>query len=769
MFTFKPYDDCDLYGRSKDRIFGDLKRVFHFSIHCEGLDELDNKIFVWIDEKGILFLRESDEISEAEKGKVIAAISLTNPKDTGHDLLFFGEHIKKQSLISTNIKDDKLSAFLSRAEKIFKGFPFFKDEKNIIRGKKKYNRDRVFIRLCLLEFLLAVDTHDEIFSVYPGFDELRKKLRESKVYLLLCAKLRYCMYHYNDRKALNKEEYTFVVTKYADILMESDFNKIVPPDYFDKRRFLYNPEYEMRQIVQRSDYGIIDSTVKEKIKAFFLTKHAVLEPFTSSLSNLFDESKRARWIFLRNAYICFYYFFMIFFVVWALYSFFLFDNEEPIINNFYEACPWKWGLIIILFIVGAISLWNNKSAVFHPRIIVALMMGWFTIAISEDLIKSQLYLNAWMVLVALIIVLLIVGMMLWGEIRQHSPYYMRWPWKFRNLPKMIVVMFYSLFWNIILGIIMQGITYSPLLMTSGTIPSAVSGQFPNDVEIYKQHVSTCIKILDEYDRSMEGIIHDHGEGYIYSKVEANPLDTSLTVKSTYSTIIKREYNVFNVHERYLKNIGDWLKRAEKNMKVKFYFGKEDKGCFIMPNRESAYRAHADSAYYVHEETMEEMKVDKRGFNNNTLIEGKNPSWEDLYKFLDSCKLNSTKIATKDIERNLDQAREIKNKLRVELFNIDQFVTEVYNSDSLFAWVKVGKNPNTISFKTNNYYLAYLGYNAVKNQKYYRELVIPFFKIEDKILRIPIYPRMLIFHSLIVLLIAFVGQLIISDKSVTEPL
>ena len=33
----------------------------------------------------------------------------------------------------------------------------------------------------------------------------------------------------------------------------------------------------------------------------------------------------------------------------------------------------------------------------------------------------------------------------------------------------------------------------------------------------------------------------------------------------------------------------------------------------------------------------------------------------------------------------------------------------------------------------------------------------------------LFPRMLIFHSLIVLIIAFVGQLIISDKSVTEPL
>ena len=36
-------------------------------------------------------------------------------------------------------------------------------------------------------------------------------------------------------------------------------------------------------------------------------------------------------------------------------------------------------------------------------------------------------------------------------------------------------------------------------------------------------------------------------------------------------------------------------------------------------------------------------------------------------------------------------------------------------------------------------------------------------------RLYIFPRMLIFHTLIVLIIAFVGNLIISDKSITEPL
>ena len=267
MFVFKPYDDIDVKGIDRDGLPEDMKCLFHFSVHCDGLEELDGVVFVRFGENYIQFLRENEEVSDAERPKVVESILLTNPKDTGYDLLYFAENVKKNDIIGKEIlkkSRDKLEGFLDRAEQIFKGFPFFSDKKNIRGRKKGYNYDRVFMRLCLLEFLLAIDTHDEIFAIDPGYEMIRKKLRDSKVYCLLCAKLRYCMYHYKGREVLNSEESTFVTSKYANLLMDSDYNKMVPPEYFEEQRFLYNPEYELMRIMKGKDSVILEKRVRQK-------------------------------------------------------------------------------------------------------------------------------------------------------------------------------------------------------------------------------------------------------------------------------------------------------------------------------------------------------------------------------------------------------------------------------------------------------------------------------------------------------------------------
>ena len=752
MFTFKPYEDSDFFGQSRDDIYQDLKNVFHFSVYCNELDDLDNKVYVTMNDNNILFLCESKEISDAGKGKVLASISLTNPKDTGYDLLYFAEHIKAQSLILKG-NEAKVNVFIDRAQQVFTCFPFLEDKETKQKMAKCYNNpDRVFMRLCLLEFLLAVDTHDDIFAINPEFDTIRTKLRESKVYRLLCAKLRYCLYHYKGRNALNAEEYTFVVSKYADLLMNSDFNKMVPPAYYDEPRFFNNPEQELYQIVQRSDFRIVEQTVREKIKAYFLTKHAVIESFRTELPSN------------RTPLFNLYYFLMSVFVGWAVYSFLLFDEKSSIVDSFYSVPMWKWGGLVFFAIIGFFSYkMNNKSIVFHPKIIVALMMGWFTIAVSEDLIKSQLDLSFGMASVALVVVLFIVCMMLWGEIKQHSPYYkirLEWPWK----SKLFGILIYSMFWNIILGIVMQGLTYSSLLRTSGAIPNAVLGQLPNEVEMYKQYIQTCISMLDDYDRSMEGVVHDNGKADFNTTVTANSLDTSLYVNAyVRSEKKKSEFDFYRVHNGFFEDIKRWLNMAEENMKVEMSFNQENDSCIIKRGevcRLLAYKAKNDTIV---------INYDAKASDGGSFTKSHNLAWNDLFLLLvEANKLDAKKkidLTKIQIENNLNSVREIKNKLRVQMLNIDQFASEINNQDFLFNMVRVESDKDTIpiSFKTDDYYLAYLGYDAIVNHKYLRNMKL----YED--VAFPLYPRMLLFHSLIVLLIAFVGQLIISEKSVTEPL
>lgn len=798
MFAFELYDDCDVSGRSRDSVEEDLKKEFRFSVHCDGLSDLDGSIFVWLDERGIRFLRESDEVSDAEKGKVIATVSLTNSKDTGLDLLYFAQYIRKGDLIPDTCKD-LLEGFLDRTKKVFKDFPFFNDE----------NKDRVFMRLCLLEFLLAVDTHDEIFAVYPRFDELRKKLRESTVYLLLCAKLRYCMYHYKDRDALSKEEYTFVVSKYANLLMDSDYNKMVPPDYYDKPRFMYNPEKELCSIMGRNDSELIDNAVRNKIRDFFLTKHAVVESFWC----VFRPYKKAN--FIKGIHL----FIMLAFVVSAFISMIDFESGSPFVNFFYNKPYWKWAVVIAAFFEIGCALRRFKSVVFHPRIVVALLMGWLTIAISDDLIKSQLNLNSGLVWVTFVIVVIIVGMMLWGEVRLHSPYYLRWPWKIKNYPKISVILVYAMFWNLVFGIVMQSVTYKPLLESSGAMPKAMLGQLPNEVEKYKNTVETCISMLDDYDRSMEGIIHDYGvlsETQVMVEKDSSVVSEDDTISYiTYTTTTTINYNQSNnksnlkqsvlEHNEYLKSISDWIIKTESEKNVSFLYDTVGNCMYIMYIlNDTTFYAVNNTISCLSIECVKEKDKDRL---KKLRFDTVNPAMQRFVKWLGSSPLDENIADENEIKKsirdNLLKARGFKSEMYLHLAQINEFYHRECDENALLKAATVNsvdKQDKNIVVSTKDYYLAFL--KASINTKFRRgiRIGIPCVSVKEGekvdnddnvvnntndnlskklfnsiknlklvIKEMYIFPRMLIFHSLIVLIIAFVGNLIISDKSVTEPL
>ena len=103
---------------------------------------------------------------------------------------------------------------------------------------------------------------------------------------------------------------------------------------------------------------------------------------------------------------------------------------------------------------------------------------------------------------------------------------------------------------------------------------------------------------------------------------------------------------------------------------------------------------------------------------------------------------------------------------MQLLSIDDFVKNINDTRILIDMGEFKtkcEQKERLPVKTNNAYLAKLEKDLGGMHRYYRGVKIPFWD------EIRIFPRMLIFHSLIVLIIAFVGNLIISDKSVTEPL
>jgi len=773
MFIFKPYNDLNPGGGRRDEVCDDLKKDFHYAVYCEGLEDLNERIFVRMSGNFVQFFLDSGTLS-GEKPRMIESISLTNRKDTGYDLLYFAEDISETTFVNKDW-EEAFNNYLASAQKVFFNFPFFKST----------NKSQVFMRICLLEFLLAVDTHDDVFAITPGFDEMRSKLRESKVYLMLCAKLRYCMYCYKKRDALNDEEMTFVVSKYADLLMDKAYNKMVPPSYYDKPRLLYNPEKELRLIIHRNDAkNLVKEATQDKISAFFLTKHATLEC---------DFGGWMRWLKLGRFSL------MLYMVVWMTVSMMCFDRPSDQgdwlsgwTNDFFDTNNFLWllGIWLVMSVVAFIFPITRKvkprrrvgAKVFHSRVVVALLMGWFAIAVSEDLIKSQLELSKAMVWWSLVAVLVIVAIMLWGEVRQHSPYYCRFKLrKITNWPKVSVVLVYAMFWNLLLGIVMQGIMYSPLLETSGAMPDAILGQMPNEVGKYRNLVETCVGMLDDYDRTMDGVFHDHGKvsGRPEETIDTSYQDDFMVITHTIKTNFKqghltKELNRYvDINNKSIKNISSWLEGVAENNTVGFYQNSPLEYVLVDADVDSlCFVAVRDTSKHTIRITNTRVPVDSLDVDDTCSF--LDPIFRDVARWAKTTPLsyNLDENSLKDsVKENLENVRRFKTDLRHQLIGIDAFLQKEctpekmredaeFVNDSLFA---------DNEFDTENYYLAYLGYDASVNHKFCRRLVLKI--CEKKKLQITpiLFPRMLIFHSLIVLIIAFVGQLIVSDKSVTEPL
>ena len=151
------------------------------------------------------------------------------------------------------------------------------------------------------------------------------------------------------------------------------------------------------------------------------------------------------------------------------------------------------------------------------------------------------------------------------------------------------------------SIVMQGITYSPLLETSGAMPSAILGQMPDEANRYRKTVEMCIGMLDDYGRSMDGIIHDHGKMTSTNKpvtIDFNANDTTKIMlavnmsefKMNQSNDPKFVKQSIEVHNSYLDNMKDWFEQYEMDNGVRFRFDSIQNTMHVMEigNNDSMY-------------------------------------------------------------------------------------------------------------------------------------------------------------------------------------
>lgn len=681
----------------------ELKNTFEVRVN---VPDVDYRIRICLTPYSVLFkyFKEGDD-EKGERGRTIDSISFATRKETGRDLLDFGKKCPSNLFSCDNKEDSDGGEFCKVIQEIFYNFPIIKQQ------AAQDDWSKFFLLAFLLSFLFEFEIRESVFGSSPLYDEVRNKLRTSKVYQLLCAKVKYDMLLYKWRNggmhALDKEEYDYIVRCYADLLMDDEYNKIVPPEYFDGKGWLYDPETELEGIVEdnrklirhlrksggRSEDGAFNTDFKDKIRNYFYTKHSVWRAQLSKKEKIFYGIAQGIMI--------------VFTLLSGVAMLFFKEPRCEWFTNWYFSSFWLiassavLGVLLSLIIGAHISKSFN---VFLPRIIVSVAIMWLMTFISEDLIKSQILIDKIWVLLGLACVLFsIVVVLLYGEIKQHSPYTSLKYGK-RWLGKCFCILNYFIFVVGIFGMMMQLLFYKDLLRGSQALPEIV---YEND---YSQP-------LEEYKSAL---------GNLQKNI------------SDYRDFVKY-YSVNVADDRQNFSIIDTV----KNYHIEFEQKKT--------TRSKTELAPDTNAYYTI----------VREFNDN--VDGIMALWDAIGA---SSPVVSVYVHVYDIVEIMKDTSLLKKNdtivdgwlrwLRAEQCKVDDAL-QVDDYDTLLLWATY---PSNVIDNPQDY-VDCLKNKAIQAHDVCRDVG----KDNPK----KIFPHLLLIHSLIVLILAFIGQLFLTKETVSEPL
>lgn len=749
MFSFEPIDKCFYQGIP----VGDKDSIEQRFVVRFGIETLDNRLFVVLDKENIRFFyydnNEQTETHNADDLKEVGFISLNYQKYTGNDILDFPQ---MSCGVIENIPDKEIvNKIIDSFKELFHGFPFLggktknnfwtkikikkKDIKEEKESKERYLAFCNLLKCCFLAFVFKIEDRSEIFAQSPLYEHVRDTLRKSDVYQLLSAKIQYTLSVPKDGLVYNSKEYTYKARKFADCLMSQRINKVIPHDNYGnkegKQGWFYDPEKELDAILEQNRKQekkrqcTLDETLVRKIRDFLYTKHAVYQAMTSRCGkNLFIISQVLMFIW----------------VIIAVFASICFESSRwDCLYNHY-ICFWGAALGIILLIIISGSKDRGyflKRGCFlkglnalYPRILVAEFAGWLMVSISEDLIKSMLWIESGTIRIALIVIVSIVGVgvIVWGETKQHSPYL-----GFKNAWKTMLIMNHSVFFALFFGCLMQWSFYDNLLKNSNVLPDVV----------YKEHFD----LVDDYLAQIEG------------------MDNSFV-----------EYRRF-VQDYHWSNVRSLANNKTKASTNGFgvFRGQKDT-LFITLNSDFEFqRALIDSLKKTNEiEDYHDNLVKAIDISISQIIEiwNKNsvPYDTNIFKNNFEYCLCQQKDTTRSdtlnsiIHHNIELMTKIKSEIGAEKQMVN-FHKMHDRYDDLIAWAAVDTTKNSTSINdsckaTGSKYIDTL-VQKVNLKKCCRIL--------DPKKSKHFYPNLLLLHMIIVLMIAFVTQLIISDKSVTEPL
>lgn len=740
MFTLDAIEKSLYSWASPDRVPDAIKNRFSMAF---GSPALDNRLQVKISESQIQFFYYDHDylewnpngVQDNDYFKEVGFVTLTSPKDIGNDILKFPQNIGGLDLYEETGLLVLIEKTIEQRTTEFYDFPFIDNYNTKKRKKEKkektvkastngenlrannYGMFRCFMQCCLLDFIYEFEIRSQNFVTSPIYDHVRGKLHESDVYKLLSAKIQYTQYLYkNQHLSRNQDKYTYYTQKYADYLMDQRLNKVIPPDNFiaeteERQGWFYNPEEELELLLKTN-------CKHEKNKS---TQNVVSlkESLVAKIQSFFYTKHAVLKAMTTKRSKCGFrlvQFLMLLFNALLIVASCRFDQCWW--NGFFIVVPLFAGIILGILVFISLKKLNGVrsrfSNTFFLRIIVAEATAWFTIGIVDDLVKSMLWIEQrkLAVFIVVIIVLILVLAVVFGKVKHHSPYC-----NTRTIvEKSLVILNHSMFFAFVMGCIMQFVFYSNLLKNSDILSGVVYRNHFVEVEDYLGRLNDLEKSINDY--------RDFTRDFDFT-------NTQISGDNTGEIELNGDLFFYN-HDSVVESASLSLEHRisiGSNMVSMIGIDISKYHNELVDNIISCIQEVNNPNYMLVTFKIERMAKDEENYS----------------------------VICNILKRNLEAINsQLSLKLKTEIREAKNHLMDS-SYETLIKWATAN---DSINDQTQSASINKLIADAKTNKCCVK---VPYCK--DRYF----YPYLLLFHTLIVLVLAFITQLIISDKSVTEPL
>ncbi len=372
------------------------------------------------------------------------------------------------------------------------------------------------------------------------------------------------------------------------------------------------------------------------------------------------------------------------------------------------------GSFFLTMIAGAVL--NQRLSLYLPRVIVAVSSAWFLIIASEDLMKNQMAVPYWIIAGMLPLVILLLSLFIYSECRQHSPYYRILNFMGAYNIKILPIIIFTFNFAMVFGIIAQLLVSDAMINNSQTLQENVYSKEFDSLNIYLAKYQWYSKKLNRAEQSRT---------LVYSFFTSAEKNDSEFMNNQLSKPDKKG-GLFAHLNTYNKVRNDLI-IVDSDKEIKYVFS--IKKC---------------SNYFQFE--------------------------KDKYKSV-SPDVASLRNLWKDLESDgivLYRSDSICNIL------IDELNEIYYNYRNYDSLIILSTFDITYDHKPNKYSPDYGFHYDPDSTKENIVSLVPFYSFQKKhfksnISKFRLFPRMLMFQVLVVMSLALIAQLIVSDKSVTEPL